>query len=439
MPMPALDPRKVRAFLERAHKAGAAKIVMGAPGLKGRTTLADVAGKMRCSRATLQEYLYQHARRLGWDWRRPETWDIESVKPEIPLDERERARYQDRIKSLQGDLRRAHRDANAGEDLRQACFGLARMALDPPRWSTTKSASRGGPGVPMLFVSDLQWGEVIRAPELGGINEYNLAIARSRYELLIAKTIELAKSHMVRPTYPGIVYLRGGDMVSGDIHQELRETNEVQSIPQVRDLVEHEIAGIEALLAIFPEVWVISVPGNHGRTTLKPHAKRSVETNFDTLSAWMIEMHFRAKGEKRVRFYIPSDPDAIFKVFGWTMCLTHGDRIGSRGGTGFIGAAATIARGMKKVIEYYAALGTTIDWIFVGHFHEYMELPWGFCNGSLPGISEYARDGRFTPRPPQQLLVFVHPRYGITARWPILLESRPRLAQESGILSFGKA
>lgn len=339
----------------------------------------------------------------------------------------ERQRFADIAAALRNELRDANRLLNKAEDLRQAIFGLSKMRLNPPKWAVAKKAPKGGPGIPLLLVSDLQWGEVIRPGELGGINEYNIKVARRRYELLIAKTIELTKFHMVKPTYPGIVYMRGGDMISGDIHQELRETNDMQSIGQVKDLVEYEIAGIETLLSVFPEVWVISVPGNHGRTTFKPHAKRSVETNYDTLSAWMIEQHFKAKDETRVHFYTPADPDALFTVYGHQFLLTHGDRIGSRGGTGFIGAAATIARGMKKLIEYYAALDKRLDCIFIGHFHEYLELPWGFCNGSLPGISEYARDGRFTPRSPSQLLVFVHPVHGITARWPILLESKPKL------------
>ena len=94
---------------------------------------------------------------------------------------------------------------------------------------------------------------------------------------------------------------------------------------------------------------------------------------------------------------------------------------------------------MKKLVEYYAALGVILDYIFMGHFHEGLELPWGFCNGSLPGISEYARDGRYIARPPQQLLIFIHPKRGITARWPIVLEDRPRLVGGSAAFSFLKA
>lgn len=41
---------------------------------------------------------------------------------------------------------------------------------------------------------------------------------------------------MVNPDYPGIVVALAGDMVSGDIHQELKETNEVPTIASVVEL-----------------------------------------------------------------------------------------------------------------------------------------------------------------------------------------------------------
>jgi hypothetical protein len=81
---------------------------------------------------------------------------------------------------------------------------------------------------------------------------------------------------------------------------------------------------------------------------------------------------------------------------------------------------------MKKLVDYYAAMGQTIDSIFIGHFHNRIELPWGFCNGCLPGYSEYAKMHRMTPGRPEQWLFFSHPHHGITVRWPIILDGKLR-------------
>ena len=119
--------------------------------------------------------------------------------------------------------------------------------------------------------------------------------------------------------------------------------------------------------------------------------------------------------------------------------LPHGDRSGSRGGQGFIGPAATIARGMKKVRDYYAALGKPLYRVLVGHFHTCLDLgELGYANGSLPGVSEYSRDFRMGVGAPVQWLFYVHPEWGVTAQWKVMLEKQPRLVPASGDFSeFG--
>lgn len=338
-------------------------------------------------------------------------------------------RSADELQRLRQNLRTAERQLNAAEDLRSAVFGLTQPRLAPPTWTIAPRAAKTSPGIPILLTSDFQWGETVAAREMDGINAFNINIAEERYQRLIDRTIDLTHSHMVKPDYQGLIYLRGGDMISGDIHQELRETNDLQSLPAVRSLVNNEIEGLRQLRAKFKRLRVISVPGNHGRTTHKPQSKRYAETNYDTLSAWMLEQWFQAKGDDGITFHTPESGDALFSVLGWQFLLTHGDRIGSRGGTGFIGPSATIARGMKKLRDYYAELGQLIDYILCGHFHTRLELEYGFSNGCLPGASEYARDGRFIPKPPSQWLLFCHKDYGVTARWPIFLETRARMAR----------
>lgn len=343
--------------------------------------------------------------------------------------ERERQRHKDEVTVLKRQLEFAHRELNDAEDFRKSVFGLVTKPLDPPQWTIKPTSAHQISGTPILFTSDFQWGEVIRGEELDGINEFNQQVASRRYKSIISKTIELAFHHMVRPKYDGLIYLRGGDMISGEIHADLRETNDLQSIPAVKDLIEHELAGIEALVSKFGRVHIINVPGNHGRNTEKPHSKGYAERNFDTLSAWWLEMVCTKAYNGRVTFQTPMSGDALFNVYGWKCVLTHGDRIGSRGGEGFIGAVATITRGMKKVSDYYAAIGNPVDLQFIGHFHTALELEYGFANGSLPGFSQYARDLRMKPHPPKQWLLFAHHGRGITARWPLLLEHKPTLAQ----------
>ena len=247
---------------------------------------------------------------------------------------------------------------------------------------------------------------------------------------MIEKTISLSFDHMVKPKYSnGIVYLRGGDAISGDIHDDLRETNDLSSVPAVMCVVAEEAAGIEKLADKFGKVTVISGPGNHGRTTHKPRSKAYVNLNYETLIAYMLEREF--KNDKRVTFITPQSGEAYFSIYNTRFLMTHGDRIGSRGGQGFIGPVATIARGVHKTRKQYASIGKPVDYMLIGHFHEPMWIPFCCVNGNLAGFSEYARDLRVEPGPPSQELFFVNEDIGITARWQILADKMGKATDDT--------
>ena len=110
-----------------------------------------------------------------------------------------------------------------------------------------------------------------------------------------------------------------------------------------------------------------------------------------------------------------------FSIYDMRILLTHGDRMGSAGGTGFVGPAATILRGVQKVILEQSALGYHVDRVDHGHFHYPMYLPHVLSNGALPGYSEYAKGFRMRPTPPQQFLVYHHARRGVVDVKPIIL------------------
>ncbi len=332
------------------------------------------------------------------------------------------------------EAQRRSRIPTKEENLRRDIFRLSEVKLEPPRWTVPGKKTAHTDVVPILFASDIHWGERISPEELDGVNGYSPEIARQRLHRLFETTIQICRDAMSpKYRYPGIVYARGGDMISGDIHQELRESNSLSSIPAVMDIAKYEIAGIKLLLEAFGRVHVVSVPGNHGRQTEKPMHKRVVETNYDTLLAYMIESHFRAIGEDRVTFCTPESGDAVFAVCGWQFLMTHGDRIGSRGGEGFIGPVATISRGMKKTFDFYASLRKRIDYMLIGHFHTSLKLEYGFANGCLSGFSEYARSFRMRPTRPSQWLLLVNQPHGVFAPFEVFLEDSPMLGEAESL------
>jgi hypothetical protein len=264
----------------------------------------------------------------------------------------------------------------------------------------------------ILLLSDLHYGEVVDLGAMDGVNSYSMDIARARLRRCFSATVDLLVNHSPDPGPERVILILGGDLVSGDIHLELSKTNEASALPAARDLVAHLIGGIDLLIEeLGCPIDVISLVGNHGRSTFKPESKNSVLTSYDTLTADFLELHYR--NNPQVSFFVPSGPDAVFTVYGWRLLATHGDRIGSRGGTGFVGCAASAARGFKKIVMEQAALGRPVDYILAGHFHTALRLEEGWVNGSLVGPNEYGRDARFRPAPATQLLLTLHPQRGV--------------------------
>jgi hypothetical protein len=325
-------------------------------------------------------------------------------------------------------LEALRKDIDTAMSDREFLFGMTSKEIKDPKWTVRKSPGKKSEHIAVLMASDFQWGEVISPERMGGINEFNIKIAQERYKKLIERTIDISFNHLPNNTYAGIIYMRLGDMVSGDIHDDLNESNEAHAVEAVRSVVASELWGIKELVKAFGKVHVISVPGNHGRTTRKPQSKRGAVDNYDTLSAWWLESMFGPS--KDVTFYTPESGDALFSLYGRRYLATHGDRIGARGGQGFIGPAATILRGMKKTFDTYAGMKTPITKMFIGHFHVAYELDYGWSNGSLPGYSEFARDGRMKPEEPTQWLIFFHKKYGATSRWSIRLAPEPVIPRD---------
>jgi hypothetical protein len=325
--------------------------------------------------------------------------------------------------NLRRELRQAQRDNDTAEAIRREIFGLAARPPEPPDWIGTRGGKSGSRGSPMAMLSDLHYGEVVDPAQVGGVNKYNAAIARKRIERFGNTTIDLCFNHMgrARAEYPGFILPFGGDMIGGDIHEELMATNERTAHQSVNDLTDILGSLIEKFASKFGRVFVPGVVGNHGRSTHKTRMKNRVFTNYDWSIYCNLERHF--KKEKYIRVCPASDADFLFSVFGHRYLLTHGDSLGVKGGDGIIGALGPIMRGALKMHNSEAQIGRDFDTLLIGHWHQYITLRGLICNNSVKGYDEYARLALRAPYSrPSQALWFSHPEHGITAHWQVYLE-----------------
>ncbi len=299
----------------------------------------------------------------------------------------------------------------------------AKRSLEPALWASNLKPSKSAhEHIPYLLTSDFQIGEVVRPEETETGYGYNSSIFIQRYRQMIDLTIYLSFGHSGKDwKFPGIIYARGGDTISGGIHDELKETDDLTPIEAVECAFETESAGILKLADAFGKVEVKTpgAAGNHDRNLAKPTTKKSSAHSYDRLINYMLGKHFAR--DPRVTFQTSESFDVRFPIYDQNIILTHGDRMGSSGGQGFVGPMATIMRGAQKVIMEQAALGHRIDRVDHGHFHTPGYMGWVLSNGTTVGYSEYAKSYRMRPSPPTQMLAFHHRKHGLVDLKPLIL------------------
>lgn len=328
-------------------------------------------------------------------------------------------------------------DKTLTEDaIRRHIICLARDATQTPApaWTTAERKSPSAPGVPTLICSDWHTGEVVDPKQINGVNEYNIAIFRRRVKTLLHSAIHLLKILDPKMRYPGIVCALGGDMCSGNIHDELTATNELNSMPVVLELFAVLKWLLGHLADVFGHVFVPCVTGNHGRNTMKIWNKDRHATSFDWLLYNLLAKHF--EDDKRIVFRIPDGPDAYYKIYNHRYLLTHGDQF--RGGDSMIGCLGPIIRGDHKKRSRNAQIDMEYDTMLLGHWHQYIHHARVIVNGSLKGYDEYAYNNNFGFELPRQALWVTHPKYGITYAMPVQVEKHDAPAAGTSWVSFAQ-
>lgn len=340
------------------------------------------------------------------------------------------ARLEKSVAELRLELKKAEAERLTNDGVRRMILGAQRVltAEDPdPEW--TEALDRGqyrfDGDVPTAIWSDFHAGEVVRPEQVQFVNQFDMAIMARRFQTLLDSTVLMFKNHLSARQYPGFVLLLGGDMVTGDIHQELSETNEDYVMPIVLDVHRMLRQGITRLADVFGRVHVVCVFGNHGRTNPKPQHKDAAFKNFDWMLYCFLAEWFR--NDPRITFKIPDDDEVLFTVAGHRYRLTHGNQF--RGGQGFIGAMAPIMRGEHKKRIAAQSYGLPHDTLVLAHWHQCRWWQRVVVNGSLKGYDEYAMDGNFEFELPKQMTWITSRTFGACSPMEIYCE-HPQTAMD---------
>ena len=285
--------------------------------------IAAAAKELQVKHPTLREWF---ARLPEWH-RQPQSAPVAEAPPPPPMPKEihDAAFWRKRAASQA-------REIGELEHLAEQLAGVRGVPYQIPEYAFPTPSGKRAQSVVGVHWSDTHMGEVIDAEEIGGINAFSSDICRQRLRRHIAAACSIGQRWAEDTDCVGAYFALGGDLISGDIHEELRMTNDLTAHEQVRAMVEEAGAAIRHLKEAFGRVHVTCVPGNHGRNTPKATAKLYARLSYDMMIGAMVAREFQ--NDPRVTFQISAAKDQVTPIFGRNVLSTHGDKLGTGGGQG---------------------------------------------------------------------------------------------------------
>ena len=327
-------------------------------------------------------------------------------------------RERDGWKSAHSALLKAQEELEAR--LRVAEYLESHTVIAPP-WARQKRGKKQQ-ATALHMLSDLHFDEVVKPNQVLDTNAYNRQIAEMRLKKDVEHTCSMAFDLLGGFRYDGMVLLLGGDIFSGLIHEELRETNEAPALASLEYWVEPLCSAIKTFADEFKKVLIVGVVGNHGRLTPKMPYKGAVENNLDWSLYCQLARHFRDIGDQRISWNVPVALDAYFEIYGYRHVLTHGNQ--ARGGSGISGLLTPLSLlDHRKRKRDASTLGTATH-MWMGHFHQYLNGPGWTVNGSMKGYDEFAFGNNFGYEDPQQAFAVITPEHNVTIQTAVYCMDR---------------
>lgn len=255
----------------------------------------------------------------------------------------------------------------------------------------------------VVLCSDWHSEERVELDVMSGLNEFTLEIATARSELFFQNIQKLIEAKQFHVNIDTLVLALLGDFISGSIHEELVEGNQLQPIEALIFAQNLLASGIQFLLDNTNVKLVIPChSGNHGRSTQKQRIATERGNSFEYYMYHTLSNLFA--DEKRVEFRVSKGYFSYMDIAGFKIRFHHGHHLRYGGGVGglFIPVRKSIMQWNK---------GIAVDLDCFGHFHQFK---WGgdfICNGSLIGYNPYALSIKADFAPPTQAFFLVNHKH----------------------------
>jgi len=285
----------------------------------------------------------------------------------------------------------------------------------PLRSVYTKGSGRvGSPCVAVMRISDGHMGAVQVPDEIEGFGEYNPELSRSRqvdYVKRFCKWVDVSRNGY---QIDEVAVLVTGDLISGDIHDELKITNAFPAPVQCVKAAEVLVEQLRIVSSNFAKTTVhFLVEDNHSRLTKIPQAKEAGYNSFNYIVGKIAEIYLN--NVDNIEFNIYPQFEKVVHVLNRQYLIAHGHGIRGWMGIPWYGIERHVGKEAKNRLQIIMdditrAKDIGFHKYVFGHFHTYFETDLYSCCPSVSGTDAYDhQSGRHGD--PGQSAWLVHPKY----------------------------
>ena len=255
---------------------------------------------------------------------------------------------------------------------------------------------KAGTRYAVALFSDAHIEETVKSASVMGLNEYNVKIAKERIEKYFANLVSCLNTDKVEY----LLFASLGDTISGFIHEELSQTNELTPLEATFEAQNLIYNGLKYICdnTELKRIKFVGIVGNHSRVTNKIQHSNGYKMSYEWLMYKNIQKQAELEGLP-IEFDIPESEMAIEDTSdGKRFLFIHGFQIKGSGNGTVCGIYPSLGRLSLKYGKVYKQ-----DKIYLGHFHSCISIPNAVVNGSIIGYNSYALTNGFAYEEPAQM------------------------------------
>ena len=235
----------------------------------------------------------------------------------------------------------------------------------------------------IALFSDAHIEQVVRPEAVCFMNEYNIKIAKERIKKYFVSLVDCLLTDEVDE----LIFASLGDTISGYIHEELQQTNEMSPLQATYEAQNLIYNGLRYIVenANLSKITFIGITGNHSRTSKKIQHGNNAKMSYE----WLMYQNIKTQCELTnlgIDFIIPDSEIAKVDMSdGRRFLFQHGFQVKSGGNGTVCGIYPALNRYTMRCDKNFKQ-----DKVYMGHYHSCTSIPNAVVNGSIIGLDAFA-------------------------------------------------